>query len=75
MSMSGMIVLTAIVIAFLIFGMVLAWGERQTRNLMAAGRSKEKRGQEVAEALMRSAKVVGMANNSAGGGSRKMAKN
>ncbi len=74
MSMSGLLVLTAIIIAFLVFGVVLAWGERQTRNLVAAGKRDEKRGQQTAEALMRSAKAIGMTDSFAVNDDRKMAK-
>jgi lipopolysaccharide export LptBFGC system permease protein LptF len=73
MSTSGIFVLTAIIIAFLIFGMILAWGDRQTRNLIAAGKSEKKGAQEVANTLIRSAKAVATAGNSVG--DHKMAKN
>ncbi len=73
MSTSGTIVLTAIIIAFLIFGVVLAWGERQTRNLATARKSGENR-RETAEALLRSAKAIGMTDSSAVNDDRKLAK-
>ena len=72
MSVLAICVLTAIVVAFLIFGAVLAWGEWQTRDLGAAGKS-EKRRAEVAEALMKSANAIAVADRSVG--HRKTVKN
>ncbi len=69
MSVLAICVLTAIVVAFLIFGAVLAWGEWQTRDLGAA----EERRAEVTKALMKSANTIAVADHSVG--NRKTVKN